>query len=81
MSDLLRCPFCGNLPKTEVRVTQMGYGEDHIVFSIVCGECGVNKCVRLKIKNATDFMTVDQAMEKVHDAWNHREYVPDEAEQ
>lgn len=80
MSDLLRCPFCGNLPKTEVRVTQMGGGEDRIDFSVVCGECGVNKCVRLKIKNTTDFMTVDQAMEKVHDAWNHRECVKDEAE-
>ena len=81
MDDLLRCPFCGSLPKNEVRVTRLGAGEHYIDFAVVCGECGVNKCTRLKIRNTTDFLTVEQAMEKAHDAWNHREYVPDEAEQ
>lgn len=66
------CPFCGHLPTTKVKVTQMGGGEDHIDFSVVCEECGTDKTVRLKIKKSCVFMDVDNAMEQVTKAWNRR---------
>lgn len=72
MNDLKRCPFCGNLPETEVRVTQMGGGEDYIDFSIVCKKCGTYKTVRLKVCKTAYFMDVDKAMADVVKAWNTR---------
>ena len=72
MAELKRCPFCGALPVTEVRVTQMGGGTDHVDFSVTCSECGTAKTVRLKIAKAACFMDVDKAMEEVIEAWNRR---------
>lgn len=66
------CPFCGSIPTTEVRVTQMGGGEDHIDFSIVCEKCGISKTVRLIIKKTCPFFDVYNAMEQVTKAWNRR---------
>lgn len=72
MTVLKKCPFCGVIPTTEVRVTQMGGGEDHIDFSIVCEECGISKTVRLIIKKTCPFFDVYNAMEQVTKAWNMR---------
>lgn len=67
-----KCPFCGSVPTTEVRVTQMGGGEDHIDFSIVCEECGTSKTSRLKIKKTCKFFDIKFAMGDVLEAWNRR---------
>lgn len=67
-----KCPFCGSVPTTEVRVTQMGGGEDHIDFSIVCKECGVSKTSRLVIKKTCTFFDIKNAMGDVLEAWNRR---------
>lgn len=67
-----KCPFCGAVPTTEVRVNQKGGGEDHIDFSIVCKECGTRKTSRLKIKNTCEFFDVNFSMGDVLEAWNRR---------
>lgn len=73
-NELKRCPFCGELPRTEVRVTQMGGTEDHVDFSIHCTNCGISKTVRIKIFAYTnaDFADVDKAISEVTKAWNRR---------
>lgn len=71
--DVLKiCPFCGHLPTTEVKVTQMGGGEDHVDFTVVCEKCGIHKTVRLKLRPTAVFMDVEKAMEEVVKAWNTR---------
>lgn len=72
--DLKRCPFCGETPKTYVRVTQMGGGEDHIDFGIKCPKCGTEKFARLKIYGSCTcvFLDVERTMEKAITAWNMR---------
>ena len=72
MDELERCPFCGTLPRTEVRVTKMGGTEDQIDFSIYCTNCGVTKTVRLKIVAYASFIDVNRAQEEVIKAWNQR---------
>ena len=72
MEEWKTCPFCGALVVTEVRVTQMGGGTDHIDFSIVCSDCGTSKTVRLKIKGTCLFSDVYKAMYEVGEAWNRR---------
>jgi len=71
---LKRCPFCGQLPETEVLVTQKTSAiDDVILFSVACGKCGTTKGVRLKIKaKAATFLEVEQAMEEATKAWNTR---------
>ena len=73
MDELKRCPFCGNSPRTEVEVTQMGGGEDHIDFSIHCTECKIRKTMRLKIMGYCNFIDVEKAMCDVVRAWNRRD--------
>lgn len=74
MAELKRCPFCGQLPTTEVLVTQKTSSiDDVILFSVACGQCGTQKGVRLKIKaRAATFLEVEQAMEEATKAWNAR---------
>lgn len=72
MSELKRCPFCGELPTTEVRVTQMGGDTDNIDFSVVCVNCGTFKTVRLKIAKKAVFMDVEKAMSQTVETWNRR---------
>lgn len=72
MSELKRCPFCGGLPKTEVRVTQMGVITDDVDFGIVCEDCGTFKTVRLKINKKAVFMDVEKVMSQAIEAWNKR---------
>lgn len=72
MTELKRCPFCGEIPRTEVRVTQMGCGEDHVDFTIHCTNCGTEKTVRLKIATYADFLDVEKVEEQVIQAWNQR---------
>jgi len=45
MDELKRCPFCGEIPRTEMAVTQMGGPEDRVSFTIRCPSCGVYKTV------------------------------------
>lgn len=71
-AELKSCPFCGYYPTTEIRVTQMGGGEDHIDFSVICGECGISKTVRLKIRGTATFIDAEKAMADVIKAWNTR---------
>ena len=73
MSELKRCPFCGEIPRTEVRVTRMGSGEDHVDFTIHCANCGTDKTVRLKIVAYASFLDVEKTQEQVIQAWNQRE--------
>lgn len=72
MTELEKCPFCGQDPRTEVRVTQMGGDFDIITFSVVCGECGTYKTIRLKITKYATFSEVEKAMEQVVEVWNRR---------
>lgn len=74
MAELKRCPFCGQLPETEVLVTQKTSSfDDIILFSVACGKCGTAKGVKLKIKaRAATFLEVEQAMEEATRAWNTR---------
>ena len=72
MSELKRCPFCGSLPTTEVKVTQMGGDTDNVDFSVVCVNCGTFKTVRLKIAKKAVFMDVEKAMSQTIEAWNKR---------
>lgn len=73
MDELKRCPFCGELPRTEVRVTKMmGGTEDQIDFLICCPKCGVSKRTRLRIVIYADFIDVNKAQAKVIEAWNQR---------
>ena len=72
MSELKRCPFCGGLPTTEVRVTQMGSDTDNVDFSVVCVDCGTFKTVRLRIAKKAVFMDVEKAMSQVIEVWNKR---------
>lgn len=70
--DLKRCPFCGEVPTTEVRVTKFGGEEDHIDFIIICPVCQTYKSCRLKIKKAGTFLDVEKAMYQATVAWNTR---------
>ena len=70
--EIKRCPFCGSLPRTEVRVTKMGGTEDHVDFSVRCTDCGVSKTVRLRIAAYANFIDVDKAESDVITAWNQR---------
>ena len=74
MAVLKRCPFCGQLPETEVLVTQKTSSlDDIILFSVVCGKCGTTKGVSLKIKaKPATFPEVERAMEEATRAWNTR---------
>ena len=72
MNKLKRCPFCGNLPRTEANVQQKGGMEDHVDFSIHCTECGTYKTVRLKILTFCNFLDIEKAMEDAAEAWNRR---------
>lgn len=72
MSELKRCPFCGEMPRTEMSVTKMGGSEDHVDFSIHCTNCGVEKTVRLKIVAFATFFDVEKALDQVIQAWNQR---------
>ena len=72
MTELKRCPFCGEIPRTEVRVTQMCRGEDHVDFTIHCTNCGTEKTVRLKIATYANFLDVEKVEEQVIQAWNQR---------
>ena len=72
MTELKRCPFCGEIPRTEVRVTQMCRGEDHVDFSVRCTNCKTSKTVRLRINGFVNFFDVEKAQEQVIQAWNQR---------
>ena len=72
MDELKRCPWCGILPETRVKVTQMGGGTDIIDFSVVCPECGADKRIRLMIRNVATFMDAEKAMAEAIEAWNKR---------
>ncbi len=73
MDELKRCPFCGELPRTEVRVTKMMGGlEDQVDFSIHCPKCGVSKRTSLRIVGYADFIDVNKAESDVIAAWNQR---------
>ena len=70
--ELKPCPFCGELPRTEVSVTKMGGSKDHVDFAIHCTNCGTEKTVRLKIVAYANFLDVEKAQEQVIQAWNKR---------
>lgn len=72
MPDLKRCPFCNGIPKAEVRIACMASDKNELNFSVVCGECGVNKTVRLKFANTADLLDVEKAIDEVMLAWNSR---------
>ena len=70
--ELKPCPFCGEMPRTEMRVTKMGGGEDPVDFSVRCINCGTVKTVRLKIVAYAPFADVEKAQEQVIQEWNQR---------
>lgn len=70
MAELKPCPFCGEM--SEVEVTQMGGGEDHVDFKVVCGKCGTEKTIRLTIRKDCDFALVEWAMIQAVSSWNRR---------
>ena len=72
MADLKRCPFCGESPKTNFRVTSLGCNSDAVQFSVVCDKCGAHKTVELKVNRDCCFLDVEIAMNKVYKLWNTR---------
>ena len=72
MDEMKYCPFCGAIPTTEVRITQMGGETDNIDFSIVCENCGTYKTYRLRLKKKGCFLDVLKAMEEAVKMWNKR---------
>ncbi len=73
MADLKRCPFCGELPTTNVIVTQKGGGVDCIAFSVRCGKCRTEKSVTLVIRdNVATFSDAEKVMEEAANKWNMR---------
>lgn len=72
MADLKRCPFCGGMPETSMRVVKMGGDEDMVEFSVCCIECKTNKSVILSIKGKALFFDVEKAMETAIGKWNRR---------
>ena len=74
MAELKRCPFCGELPTTNVSVVAMNLQTgDKIRFEVACKKCGTCKGVYLNIPNdCVGFMEVDKAMEEATKAWNTR---------
>lgn len=72
MAGLKPCPFCGKKPETDVKVTQMGGGEDHVDFKVVCWECGIERAARLTIRKKCDFDLVERAMNRAISTWNLR---------
>ena len=72
MTELKRCPFCGEIPTSEVRVTQMGGDTDNVDFSIACSSCGISKTMRLRIAKTCVFLDVEKAMMRAIEAWNKR---------
>lgn len=73
MSEKLeRYPFCGAVPRTELRVTKMGETEDHIEFAVHCVKYGIKKTVTLRFAAYADFMDAEKAKTEVAEAWNQR---------
>ena len=81
MTDLKKCPFCGEIPETKVLVTQSGGGEDHITFTVYCPMCGVYKSktsYRVDnggIKGVASIRTFDDVAETIKlvtECWNRR---------
>lgn len=70
--ELKRCPFCGEMPRTEVSVSKMGGGEDHVDFTIHCTNCATEKTVRLKIRGFVNFFDVEKAQQQAIQVWNQR---------
>ena len=72
MTELERCPFCGGIAVTTVRVAEMGCGEDRIDFTVLCSDCRTSKTVRLILKEERTFSDVEKAMEEAVSLWNRR---------
>lgn len=70
--ELKKCPFCGVVPRTELRVMKMGGTEDHIEFAVHCVGCGVERTVTLRFVAYANFMDVEKAITEVIEAWNQR---------
>ena len=68
MAELKRCPFCGQLPTTEVIPSSF---ENNLLFTVVCTKCKTAKSVRSKIDMCT-FLDIEKAMEEATKAWNTR---------
>lgn len=78
------CPFCGGIPETKVRVTQIGDDEDHINFTVYCPVCGTYKSkTSYRVENGYNagnkgvcsvrtFEDVVETMDEVKEIWNRR---------
>ena len=70
-TDLKPCPFCGALPRTNIRWRSCD-GHDLILeFSVRCDKCGISRGCQEEVNNEV-FGTYIDSMNKALELWNER---------
>lgn len=64
-SFLKLCPFCGDVPYTQVRTWP-----EHIIIKIGCGSCGA--FLTEELLSGTNFDMFDKCRSTLIDKWNRR---------
>lgn len=70
MNELQPCPFCGAIPKTNVRYWQCGGAELMLTAEVVC-KCGIKKGRSFQANN-TSFGNFIEAFDLAIEDWNRR---------
>lgn len=70
MDKLKPCPFCGDIPTTNVRYWKCG-GDELLLNVEVKSQCGVSRGISLQ-GNGVTFSEYEDAFATVIDMWNRR---------
>lgn len=70
MSEIKKCPFCGDIPKTNVRYWKCGCDELLLNVEVKC-QCGISRSISLQGNNVP-FSEYEDAFATVIDMWNRR---------
>lgn len=70
MTELKPCPFCGDIPTTNVRYWKCG-GDELLLNVTVKSQCGVSRGISLQ-GNDVPFSEYEDAFATVIDMWNRR---------